>query len=116
MIQIGKTIEAKLQEKNLKQKVVAESLNINPRTFSTYVNDTYFPPLDKLADICKKLDIDLNHILELEHTGNTDLLISGKAEAKICGMLRDCNKQETEFLVSSMEVVYHHIKKYRNKK
>ena len=42
MLKIGAILAAKLEEKDLSQKEAAAQLNINPKTFSTYVNDTYF--------------------------------------------------------------------------
>lgn len=94
MLKIGPIIAARLEQLDLTQKAVANQLNINPKTFSTYVNDTCFPPLDALRDICQLLDIDLNHLLELHDSGNIDLLIQGKDEAKVCKTMRSLDGEE----------------------
>ena len=67
MLKIGKVLAAKLEEKNMTQKDIAKMLNISPGAFSAYVTDTNFPRLDILVEICQILDIDLNHLLNLQN-------------------------------------------------
>ena len=72
MLKIGKVLAAKLEEKNMTQKDIAKMLNISPGAFSAYVTDTNFPRLDILVEICQILDIDLNHLLNLQNHENTE--------------------------------------------
>lgn len=116
MLKISSVISARLEQKNLKQKEVAQQINVNPRTFSTYVQGDYFPPLDVLSDICQCLDIDLNHLLNLESEGNLDLLIQGKNEAKVCNILRNIDQDELEFFMNGIQFLEESIKKQREKK
>lgn len=115
MLKIGPIIAAKLEEKDLTQKEVAEKLHINPKTFSTYVNDVYFPPLDVLRDICQTLDIDLNHLLDLESHGNLDLLIQGANEERVCKILRRLNKEQTVYFMHGIDFIEDGLD-YMNKK
>lgn len=105
MLKIGAILAAKLEEKDLSQKEAAAQLNINPKTFSTYVNDTYFPPLDVLSDICRLLDIDIDHLLGLEKNNNMDLLIHGKDEAKIIYFFRSLNKSDAKLFMKNFNYI-----------
>ncbi|WP_049945539.1 helix-turn-helix domain-containing protein [Candidatus Stoquefichus massiliensis] len=103
MLKIGPIIAARLEQMDLTQKAAADQLNINPKTFSTYVNDTCFPPLDALRDICQLLNIDLNHLLGLNDSGNIDLLIQGKDEAKVCKTIRSLDKEENIYYMQGIK-------------
>lgn len=116
MLKIGPILAARLEQLNMSQKTVAEQINIRPRTFSTYVNDAYYPPLDVLKDICQVLDIDLNHLLNLESHGNLDLLIQGKNEAKVCQLMRHLEPDEMEFFMNGIQFLEESIENQRNKK
>ncbi|WP_050638400.1 helix-turn-helix domain-containing protein [Candidatus Stoquefichus sp. SB1] len=116
MLKIGKIIAARLEQKNLTQKAAADQLNINPKTFSTYVNDTCYPPLDVLRDICQLLDIDLNHLLGLHDHGNLDLLIQGKDEARVCQTIRSLNKDENIFYMQGIDFLDKALKHMRKDK
>lgn len=105
MLKIGAILAAKLEEKDLSQKEAAAQLNINPKIFSTYVNDTYFPPLDVLSDICRLLDIDIDHLLGLEKNNNMDLLIQGKDEAKIIYFFRSLNKSDAKLFMKNFNYI-----------
>lgn len=116
MLKIGKILATKLEEKNMTQKDIAKMLNITPGAFSAYVTDTNFPRLDILEDICRILDIDLNHLLNLHNHGNEDILIQGKDEAKLIYFMRSLNDQEREIFMESIEASMNIINKMRKNK
>lgn len=92
MLNIGDAIAIKLEEKNMTQKKLAQLLFIDPRAISRYVNSDALPTLDILSKLCNMLEIDLNHLLEINSTGNASLLINNTDEAKICKTLRTVNE------------------------
>lgn len=114
MLKLGKIFAAKLEEKNMTQKEIAKKLNISPGAFSAYVTDTNFPRLDILVDICQILDIDLNHLLNLESHGNPDLLIQGKDEEIVIQYMRNLSVKERELLIESIESFVKLIEKMKN--
>ncbi len=103
MLKLGKIFAAKLEEKNMTQKEIAKKLNISAGAFSAYVTDTNFPRLDILADICRILDIDLNHLLNLESHGNLDLVIQNKEEAKVLREMRKLSNKERELFLENIQ-------------
>ncbi len=113
MLKIGKILATKLEEKNMTQKDIAKKLNITPGAFSAYVTDTNFPRLDVLDDICRILDIDIDHLLNLHKHGNEDILIQGKDEARLIYFMRSLDAQEQEIFLESMEASMNIIKKMR---
>lgn len=116
MLKIGKVLAAKLEEKNMTQKDIAKMLNISPGAFSAYVTDTNFPRLDILVEICQILDIDLNHLLNLQNHENMDLLIQGKDEAKVIHFMRSLSHKEREILMESIQSSIRIIEKMKDLK
>ena len=116
MLKIGKVLAAKLEEKNMTQKDIAKMLNISPGAFSAYVTDTNFPRLDILVEICQILDIDLNHLLNLQNHENMDLLIQGKDEAKVIHFMRSLSLKEREILMESIQSAIRIIEKMKDLK
>ena len=116
MLKIGKVLAAKLEEKNMTQKDIAKMLNISPGAFSAYVTDTNFPRVDILVEICQILDIDLNHLLNLQNHENMDLLIQGKDEAKVIHFMRSLSHKEREILMESIQSSIRIIEKMRDLK
>lgn len=114
MLKIGTVLAAKLEEKNMTQKEIAKQLSVSPGAFSAYVNDTNFPRLDVLVDICQILDIDLNHLLGLKSHQNKDLLIQGKDEAKIISYLRGLSQVEHTYFMESICFMMKMMDKIKN--
>lgn len=63
---IGKAIRVGLVRKRLTQEELAKIVGSTQRSISSYVNGNAQPPLDILVNICRVLEINLNHILHLQ--------------------------------------------------
>lgn len=52
-----------IQQSNMTQTTIANTLKISQQTVSHYIKGDIMPALDTLANLCKLLDIDANYIL-----------------------------------------------------
>ena len=101
VIKIGGIIRAQMARKKLRQKDLADALNVNQRTISSYCTNKSFPDLDTLSKLCDLLDIDLLYLLELEKKDNTYLLIKDEDELRLLEAFRKLsNGDRKEFLES----------------
>lgn len=63
---IGKFICETRKEKNMKQKDLANLLGVTSKTISRWETGKYMPDLSLFTEICEKLDISLNELLQGE--------------------------------------------------
>lgn len=61
--QIKKRIALVIQESELSQVALAKRLGVSQQTISHYVRGDKFPTLERLANLCLVLDVDINYIL-----------------------------------------------------
>ncbi len=64
--QIQQKIIEVIQQSGMKQRELAEKLNLTQSTIAHYIKGDILPALDTLANLCKILDVDANYILCLE--------------------------------------------------
>ena len=57
IINFGEIIKKAIEKHNLKQKDVAEDLNISPQTLSHYINNKRLPQIDCFFDMMNLLDL-----------------------------------------------------------
>ncbi len=84
-IKIGDLIANQIEVKGLKQKDVADALNISYSTFNNYVCNKRLPDIETTIKICHYLHIDLNRVY---NTKPTDDLLLNKKEAKLIHLFR----------------------------
>ena len=75
MLKIGGILQARMVQKDMKQKELANLLNVDQRTISSYCKNISFPNLETLSAICEILELDLNELLQIHAKGNEELLI-----------------------------------------
>lgn len=51
MLKIGGILKAKMHEKDIRQKELADMMELDQRTISNYCNDINFPNLDNIIQI-----------------------------------------------------------------
>ncbi len=101
MLKIGGILKAKMHEKDIRQKELADMMELDQRTISNYCNDINFPNLDTLSRLCNILEIDINDILEIHAKGNSDILIQSDLED-----FRKLSKEkQKEFLKASSCII-----------
>ena len=88
LIKIGKFISTKRKEKNLTQEELAEKLLITDRAVSKWERGLSLPDADKMLDLCKILDINVNELLNGEKINMKDY------EKKTDELLIELAKQE----------------------
>lgn len=71
MVRVGDIISSALEFKEIKQKQIAQDLNIQYSTFNNYVSNTREPDFETMIKIFTYLEIDLNevfkHNIDMEH-------------------------------------------------
>ena len=106
MLKIGGILKAKMHEKDIRQKELADMMELDQRTISNYCNDINFPNLDTLSRLCNILEIDINDILEIHAKGNSDILIQSDLEMKLLEDFRKLSKEkQKEFLKASSCII-----------
>lgn len=106
MLKIGGILKAKMHEKDIRQKELADMMELDQRTISNYCNDINFPNLDILSRLCNILEIDINDILEIHAKGNSDILIQSDLEMKLLEDFRKLSKEkQKEFLKASSCII-----------
>ena len=106
MLKIGGILKAKMHEKDIRQKELADMMELDQRTISNYCNDIDFPNLDTLSRLCNILEIDINDILEIHAKGNSDILIQSDLEMKLLEDFRKLSKEkQKEFLKASSCII-----------
>lgn len=106
MLKIGGILKAKMHEKDIRQKELADMMELDQRTISNYCNDINFPNLDTLSRLCNILEIDINDILEIHAKGNSDILIQSDLEMKLLEDFRKLSKEkQEEFLKASSCII-----------
>lgn len=106
MLKIGGILKAKMHEKDIRQKELADMMELDQRTISNYCNDINFPNLDTLSRLCNILEIDINDILEIHAKGNIDILIQSDLEMKLLEDFRKLSKEkQKEFLKASSCII-----------
>ncbi|MEG0274421.1 helix-turn-helix domain-containing protein [Amedibacillus sp. YH-ame10] len=101
MINIGGIIRAQMVRKKLHQKDLAEQLNLDQRTISSYCTNKSFPDLDTLSALCRILDIDIRFILDIKEKNCAHLLAQDDKEYKLLEGFRSIpEEQKKEFLES----------------
>ena len=66
LIKIGRFIATCRKEKNITQEQLAEKLNITDRAVSKWERGLSLPDADKMLDLCKLLNINVNELLNGE--------------------------------------------------
>ena len=64
--QIQKRLAEAIKQSGMTQTQLAQRLGIKQPTIGQYLSGRAMPALDTLANLCKILDIDANHILCIE--------------------------------------------------
>lgn len=106
MLKIGGILKAKMHEKDIRQKELADMMELDQRTISNYCNDINFPNLDTLSRLCNILEIDINDFLEIHAKGNSDILIQSDLEMKLLEDFRKLSKEkQKEFLKASSCII-----------
>ena len=106
MLKIGGILKAKMHEKDIRQKELADMMELDQCTISNYCNDINFPNLDTLSRLCNILEIDINDILEIHAKGNSDILIQSDLEMKLLEDFRKLSKEkQKEFLKASSCII-----------
>ena len=83
MLKIGGILQARMVQKDMKQKELANLLNVDQRTISSYCKNISFPNLETLSAICEILELDLNELLQIHAKGNEELLIHDDIELSL---------------------------------
>lgn len=94
MLKIGSIIAVKLIDKNMTQKMLANIIDVDYRTISTYVNNKSFPDLNILSRICNVLDIDLNSLLNIHVSDDNNYIIKNTGEYEICKLMRSISEEK----------------------
>jgi transcriptional regulator with XRE-family HTH domain len=61
---LGKAIEARMAEKGLRQKSLAEASGIDIRRIGDYIRGQFSPSLANLRRLCKGLDLSVDEFME----------------------------------------------------
>ena len=69
---IGKFIQEKRKEKNLKQSDLAEKLGVSNRAVSKWENGLNMPDLSLFKPLCEILDISINELMSGEEIKEKD--------------------------------------------
>ena len=93
-----------------------EGIEVTTKAVSKWENLTREPSLHTILTVCQILDIDLNHLLNLQNHENMDLLIQGKDEAKVIHFMRSLSHKEREILMESIQSSIRIIEKMRDLK
>ena len=105
MLKIGGILKAKMHEKDIRQKELADMMELDQRTISNYCNDINFPNLDTLSRLCNILEIDINDILEIHAKGNSDILIQSDLEMKLLEDFRKLSKEKQKELLKASSCI-----------
>ncbi|KAF2520050.1 helix-turn-helix transcriptional regulator [Flavobacterium salilacus subsp. salilacus] len=61
---LGNNIKRIIAEKDLKTRIIAGELNIEPSTLRKYMNGDFVMGVDKLYKIAEALDVDMNELFQ----------------------------------------------------
>ena len=98
MLKIGGILQARMVQKDMKQKELANLLNVDQRTISSYCKNISFPNLETLSAICEILELDLNELLQIHAKGNEELLIHDDIELSLLHIFVNCPMVKNGFL------------------
>lgn len=108
-VEFAEILEAALQNKNIKQKDLAEVIGVNSKNISAYICGTSEPDFKTMMQICKVLNIDLlkieisnendGAVLFTKNNKERELLIfyrslSVDSQNHIFGLINSINKNE----------------------
>ena len=93
---IGKFIQEKRKEKNLKQSDLAEKLGVSNRAVSKWENGLNMPDLSLFKPLCEILDISINELMSGEEIKEKDY--QKKLEENIINVTEYKNKKEKDIL------------------
>ena len=66
-----------LDKKHISQKNLADSIGVPASTVSAWKNNNSSPPIEKLIDISKVLDVPVEYILDESEDFSTDISVLG---------------------------------------
>ena len=102
MLKIGGILQARMVQKDMKQKELANLLNVDQRTISSYCKNISFPNLETLSAICEILELDLNELLQIHAKGNEELLIHDDIELSLLQHFRKLPNGKKRVFAKSM--------------
>lgn len=102
MLKIGGILQARMVQKDIKQKELANLLSLDQRTISSYCKNISFPNLETLSAMCGILELDLNELLEIHIKGNDDLLIQDDLELALLSDFRKLPDHKKRIFAKSM--------------
>lgn len=105
MLKIGPVIAAKLKDKNMTQKMLADMIGADYRAVSTYVNNKCYPDLDTLSHICNSLDININFLLDIHTSDKSDYIIDNIYEYELCKYLRCINEEKLPKTIQAFKLL-----------
>ncbi|MEG0329129.1 MAG: helix-turn-helix transcriptional regulator [Longicatena sp.] len=102
MLNIGGIIKVQMIRKNMQQKDLANALNLDQRTISSYCNDRSLPDIYTLSKLCKILDIDIKKLLDLSENGDSPLMVQSEQEYLLINTFRNISKDKKKEFVTSV--------------
>lgn len=91
-MQFCNILESALQNKNMKQKELAEILGVHPSNISQYVLGKTEPDFKTQMKICQILDIDLTELFKIDSTYPNACVILDKNEIALIERYRSFSK------------------------
>lgn len=101
MIRVGDIIASALEFKDIKQKHIAQELNIQYSTFNNYVSNTRQPDFETMIKIFTYLEIDLNVIFH--HTPDNQPYNLCKEEVHLLKLYRSLPKDTQKKIIAVNE-------------
>lgn len=103
MKKLSDILESALEMQDLKQKTVAEELNMAPQTFNSYVKGHRYPDLESLRSIAVYFHLDMNDLLELT-PNQSNCVISDKREAILVKTFRTLSDEDKDLAVEILKL------------
>lgn len=92
-MQFYNILESALQNKNMKQKELADILGVHPSNISQYVRGKTEPDFNTLMKICQILDIDLTELFHINDVCQSAYIISDKKEIALIEKYRSFSNE-----------------------
>lgn len=97
-MEFAKILETALQNKNMKQKDLAEIIGVNSKNISAYVCGTSEPDFKTMMQICKVLNIDLLKMKNLDENNETVLFTKDIKEKELLLFYRSLNEDGQSYM------------------
>ena len=109
---IGERIAELRKDKGLKQKDVAEILNVAISTVSNYETDSHEPDLTNLCKLADILDVSTDYLLgrtDIEANMNVlkETIHDTITKEEVLNFMEHLSKEDCEYLATTLQLLYH---------